>query len=230
MNSSQLDTLTAEYDAVLLKYNKALADNIDFQILPGQIYMNTLLSEGAATSVDECKAMCSSDKQCTGATFNSDDQYCRTTSGEGSPTVSSDSDYAILENKHTLTSLNKRLLEINQEIVQLMKKSEPIPKLDIMEINDPNPIIEPIMHSEIVMQYNKYWYLLFVVGVVCLLLILFKLSFNSNQSGEMSVEMSGGFKGFEDFQGTINKILTMPIVIMFLASIVAYKLSKYMLF
>jgi hypothetical protein len=230
MNSSQLETLTAEYDAVLLKYNKALADNIDFQVLPGQTYMNTVLSEGAATSVDECKAMCSSDKQCTGATFNSDDQYCRTTSGEGSPTVSSDSDYAILENKHTLTSLNKRLLDINQEIVQLMKTLEPIPKLDITQIMEINELIPNTDNSEIVMRYNKYWYLLFVVGVIGILLILFKLSFNSNQSGEMNVEMSGGFKGFEDFQGTINKILTMPIVIMFLASIVAYYLSNYMLF
>ena len=86
--------------------------------------------EGPASSLEECKSMCSSKPKCTGATYNPDKKYCWLRSGEGKPIPSLENDYAIIpETKkylNLLQSLNKRLTDINAEILTIIKTNQPL--------------------------------------------------------------------------------------------------------
>jgi hypothetical protein len=88
------------------------------------------LSEGESTSIEQCKAMCSADASCTGATYNSDKAYCWTRSGEGSVNTGLPNDYAIIpENLKYLKiiqGLSEKLTSINDEVLQLMNKGNPL--------------------------------------------------------------------------------------------------------
>ena len=99
--------------------------------IKGTTYWGTNnLNEGTATSVEDCKALCSSDSKCTGATFNSDKQYCWTRSGNGSISPGMTNDYAIIpENlKHlkVIKSLSEKLTSINDKILQEMNEGQPL--------------------------------------------------------------------------------------------------------
>ena len=88
------------------------------------------LSEGSSNSLEECKAMCSSDSSCTGATYNSDKAYCWTRSGDSQISVGMPNDYAIIpENLKYLKiikGLSEKLTSINQKILKTMNKGEPL--------------------------------------------------------------------------------------------------------
>ena len=88
------------------------------------------LSEGEATDVEQCKAMCSADSKCSGATFNSDKQYCWIRTGNGSITTGTENDYAIIpENlKHLkiIQNLSEQLTDINKQILQIMNNGQPL--------------------------------------------------------------------------------------------------------
>lgn len=88
------------------------------------------LSEGSASSIDQCKAMCSADSSCTGATYNPDKAYCWTRTGDSQVSVGMPNDYAIIpENLKYLKiikGLSEKLTSINQKILQTMNKGEPL--------------------------------------------------------------------------------------------------------
>jgi hypothetical protein len=88
------------------------------------------LSEGASSSLEQCKAMCSSDSSCTGATYNPDKAYCWTRSGDSQISVGMPNDYAIIpENLKYLKiiqGLSEKLTSINQQILKTMNKGEPL--------------------------------------------------------------------------------------------------------
>jgi hypothetical protein len=140
-----LEILSKEYDTVLIQYNQAQADYINYLKsqptnekdsdplvdIKGTTFWGTdKLNEGIATDVEECKAMCSSSTECTGATFNLDKEYCWTRTGNGSINVGLPSDYAIIpENvKHLkiITSLSEKLENINSKILKIINKGEPV--------------------------------------------------------------------------------------------------------
>ena len=88
------------------------------------------LSEGEATSIDQCKAMCSADSSCTGATYNPDKAYCWTRTGEGSINSSIPNDYAIIPESlkylKVIQGLSEKLESINQDILKMMNKGKPL--------------------------------------------------------------------------------------------------------
>ena len=88
------------------------------------------LSEGASSSIEDCKAMCSADSSCSGATYNSDKAYCWTRSGDSQITVGMPNDYAIIpENLKYLKiiqGLSEKLTSINQKILTTINKGEPL--------------------------------------------------------------------------------------------------------
>ena len=88
------------------------------------------LSEGESTSVDECKALCSADASCTGATYNSDKAYCWIRSGEGSVNTGLPNDYAIIPENlkylKVIQGLSEKLTSINDEVLQIMNKGNPL--------------------------------------------------------------------------------------------------------
>lgn len=88
------------------------------------------ISEGAASSIEQCKAMCSADSSCSGATYNSDKAYCWIRSGDSQISAGMPNDYAIIpENLKYLKiiqGLSEKLTNINQKILKIMNQGEPL--------------------------------------------------------------------------------------------------------
>jgi hypothetical protein len=83
--------------------------------------------------VEQCKALCSKTANCTGATFSASangEPMCWLRTGDGEIMPALDTDYAIVpEAKKYLSaieSINKKLLETNTKIQQIVKKTEPL--------------------------------------------------------------------------------------------------------
>lgn len=101
-----------------------------FVSLQGKTFWGTGgVKEGPAQTAEDCESMCLSDQKCTGATFNSDKQYCWARTGEGSVAAGLDSDYALIpklrQNVMVLRQLNSQLLSINTQIADGVKKLIP---------------------------------------------------------------------------------------------------------
>jgi len=88
------------------------------------------LSEGPSTSIEQCKAMCSSDSSCTGATYNPDKAYCWTRTGDSQVGVGMPNDYAIIPENlkylKVIQGLSQKLTNINDKILKTMNKGEPL--------------------------------------------------------------------------------------------------------
>jgi hypothetical protein len=117
-------------------YNTATEPNYNINAEPltdikGSTFWGTgKLDEGEATSIEQCKAMCSADSSCTGATYNPDKAYCWTRTGEGSINASIPNDYAIIPENlkylKVIQGLSEQLTNINQEILKTMNKGKPL--------------------------------------------------------------------------------------------------------
>mgnify|MGYP003348444846 CR=1 FL=1 len=117
-------------------YNKATEPNYNInsesltEIKGATFWGSEKLNEGNATSIEQCKAMCSADSQCTGATFNPDKAYCWTRTGEGSINASIPNDYAIIPENlkylKVIQGLSEQLTNINSEIIKTMNKGKPL--------------------------------------------------------------------------------------------------------
>lgn len=137
-----LELLKKKYDATLIKYNQAQSDysssllnnsvaSTSFTDIKGKTYLGTgVLSEDWVTkSLNDCKEACASNSKCSGATYNLDKTYCSLRTGESGITEGSENDYAIMSQKRkqlkVLSALSDRLLEINTQILQIVKQGKP---------------------------------------------------------------------------------------------------------
>jgi hypothetical protein len=88
------------------------------------------LNESEASSIEECKARCSADESCTGATYNPDKAYCWIRTGEGSLSAGMPNDYAIIPENlkylKVIQGLSEKLESINQDILKTMNKGQPL--------------------------------------------------------------------------------------------------------
>jgi hypothetical protein len=137
----KVEALQKEYDVTLQQYQEAgnnyitslQTDNTNstvFTALKGRTWWGTKgLSEGTASTQEECENMCANSDQCTGATFNPVKRYCWTRTGESSLTVGRDDDYALItQQKSAITvmkQLNQKLLDINQKINNELQNINP---------------------------------------------------------------------------------------------------------
>lgn len=138
-----LEVLSKEYDVVLIQYNQAQQNYIDYlqsqknepsnplTFIKGFSFLGSNgLVEQSSTSVEDCQALCSADASCSGATFNSDSQYCMTRTGEGSIISGSSSDYAIIPTSvkylNIIKNLNEKLSDINKKILFQINKGDPL--------------------------------------------------------------------------------------------------------
>ena len=119
------------------KFSPVNKNTFNMVSIPASTWIGTSpLSEGAVDSVDECKAMCSNDSTCTGATYNSKKSYCWTKIGTGDIQSSSDTtDTALVseltQNLSTIQSLNNRLTVLTQQIDTETNKVLPEAKREI---------------------------------------------------------------------------------------------------
>jgi hypothetical protein len=128
----KLKTLEKEYEMTMKKYeetyktyinslNSTDSTHIQYKYISGSTYWGTAgLEEKPLITQEECGALCSSNPQCSGATFNPDKRYCWTRQGDGEVTVGQDSDVAIVQQSRTILSqlqfLNKKLVDLNDQI------------------------------------------------------------------------------------------------------------------
>jgi hypothetical protein len=142
----KLQVLENEFNLVMKQYEQAhlnyisslqtggaLNDANKFVSLQGRVFWGTAgLKEGNVDSEDSCKALCSSDPLCTGATYNSAKAYCWTRSGKGDVAVGLETDNALIsdvtQNINTIKQLNDKLTDLNQKIEKTL--SEIVPEQD----------------------------------------------------------------------------------------------------
>jgi len=99
----------------------SIKSNKKFSALKGQTWWGSApLSEGPASTPEQCETMCANSDKCSGATFNPVKRYCWTRSGDGMITPGLDDDYALItkqkEALSVLKGLNNKLLDLNNQI------------------------------------------------------------------------------------------------------------------
>ena len=92
-----------------------------FSALKGRTWWGTApLSEGPASTQEECENMCANSDKCSGATFNPVKRYCWTRSGDSNISTGQDDDYALISQRVEALSvmqvLNDKLLDLNNKI------------------------------------------------------------------------------------------------------------------
>ena len=102
----------------------------EYTELPGRTWWGTYgIKEGAVKTKEECISMCASDSSCTGATFNPVKRYCWTRGGDGTVSVGSPDDTALIPKLKgvllILSVLNDKLISINEELRAETKKITP---------------------------------------------------------------------------------------------------------
>ena len=147
--SLNLESLTTEYNNLLIKYQQSVLNYINyFKEETGEKTFTTITGQtfwGSAplniytniTNVTDCQAQCSSTPNCSGATFNPIDHgqpmcWIRTGNGSVMPGLSNDS--AIVPEAQNLLkivqSINDELTQVNNQILRIIKKGEPIYNLE----------------------------------------------------------------------------------------------------
>jgi hypothetical protein len=105
----------------------------DYDILPNRTWWGTYgIKENAANTTDECISMCASDMNCTGATFDSVKRYCWIRGGDGTVTVGSSNETALIPKLKVdiieLSKINNNLISINQKLRNEIENINPILK------------------------------------------------------------------------------------------------------
>lgn len=144
---NEFNLVMKEYEQAHLNYisslqsRGALNDSNKFVSLSGRVFWGTTgLKEGNVDSEDSCKALCSSDPLCTGATYNSAKAYCWTRSGKGDVAVGLETDNALIsditQNVNTIKQLNDRLTELNKKIEKTLSETVPEQQAQVEEKNE----------------------------------------------------------------------------------------------
>jgi len=155
-NSSEilkLQILENEFNLVMKQYEEAhlnyisslqaqgsLNDKNKFVSLNGRTFWGTSgLKEGNVDSEDSCKALCSTDSSCTGATYNSEKAYCWTRTGKGDVSVGLNTDYALIpdlaQNVNNIQQLNNKLTDLNKKIEVVLNNIVPEQQQQVNEKN-----------------------------------------------------------------------------------------------
>jgi len=147
----KVETLQKEYEVTLQQYQESgknyisaletETENTDFVSLKGRSWWGTKgLKEGTVETEDDCKNMCASQDNCSGATFNPVKHYCWTRSGDTSISVGREDDYALLPKQKAslveMKSLNEKLLSINEQIQSELTNIKPEIEEQLNEKNE----------------------------------------------------------------------------------------------
>ena len=133
MSSSQLKTLSDNFNTLLTEYKNTYNDYINnindtslTTIDDSAFNGSSILKTNTNSSVEDCKKSCSSDTSCSGATFTSSDNKCVLSSGTGNVTNASNSTAIVQKGvyySYQLQKINQQLMDINQEISNTMNET-----------------------------------------------------------------------------------------------------------
>jgi hypothetical protein len=136
----QLQRLNEQYTTKLTEYKSAFASYVttmksqtnanSFVVLPGKTFMGTAsLSDNRNSTTAQCQALCSSNKSCTGATFNSISKVCKLRKGDGSISSGASSEIAIVtkskQQLDNLDKINSQLISLNNQMITISKRIKP---------------------------------------------------------------------------------------------------------
>jgi len=217
--SLKLETLEKDMQNTKTQYEQAYKNYIEllkspnlgkeFEILKGRAYAGlktSSLSQGFVKDIESCKAKCSSDPTCKGATYNSLAKMCYSGS-DGVIVPATENTYAIvtkLENSILiLKSLNDKLVSLNKEAENTIIQSKPFYdeqmknkknkkiKLDaeyqtLMEqqreisklLNDYQSLRSDGMDTNLRVNQNAMGYNFFWALLLCLLYLFFMIIFD----------------------------------------------------
>lgn len=143
----QIDTMQKEYDILLGQYQEAVKTYINvisqpstnWVSVPGRTWWGTAaLSTETTSNSDECKALCSENPACSGATYNETKRYCWMRTGESKLSTGTNKDVAfITEQKEALLimqGINDQLQKLNRDIMRKMNDVN----VYVVEMNDEN--------------------------------------------------------------------------------------------
>ena len=195
-----------DYYSIMPKYPNITNYNDTLNETKGTAFWgSSALNQGPANNINECKAMCLSDKKCTGATYNPDKKYCWTRSGDGPVVPSAPNDYSIVPENIRLLNIikiyNQQLLNINQKISSIINDNLSLYQNQAVNRNinsnnlnknfavltaERNRIEEQIKKFESLnkeqneydlrINYNYYWYFILMAIGFILVFILLKLT------------------------------------------------------
>ncbi len=233
-NSIDLENLQKRYSNSLIEYKQSVTDYINylnnnnnnksFVDIKGQSYLGSgTLQQIDNTNLNNCKALCSSNKTCSGATFKSNSCILKT--GDSNIISSSNDSYAIIpEGKKMLMvmeKLNNELMNLNKEITSKLNILEPYLEDNINKRNDnSNDLIESYNkllnereniiellndyktldntqnENEIKVTQNYYLYIIYFILTIISIVFLFKISFSSETIRQNNLQYGGGWWKF----------------------------------
>jgi hypothetical protein len=159
-----LETLTKKYQTILIEYQQAVVNYIDyvkseqpdlsnntqsFVTVKSSAYWGTSgISQNNSNSLAKCMYSCKNTTGCTGATFNATDYsapMCFLRTGSSTITTGKDGDYAIINKGQYLLSIvesiNEQLITVNQQILAKTEKGQPLHESNLEDSITKNEIL-----------------------------------------------------------------------------------------
>ena len=149
MSSSQIQTLSNQFNSLLTEYQSTYAEfmntlnsndtsltTVENSAFTGSGTINTSL----VSSISDCTTACSSNTSCTGATFTTNsNNNCTLSSGTGN-IVNATNSTAIVQKglyySYQLQNLNQQLMDINQQINTAVNQSNTEYQNNLGQINE----------------------------------------------------------------------------------------------
>jgi hypothetical protein len=149
MSSSQIQTLSNQFNSLLTEYQSTYADfmntlksndtsltTVENSAFAGSSTINT----SPVSSISDCTTACSSNTSCTGATFiTNSNNNCTLSSGTGN-IVNATNSTAIVQKglyySYQLQNLNQQLMDINQQINNAVNQSNTEYQNNLGQINE----------------------------------------------------------------------------------------------
>jgi hypothetical protein len=151
-----LEALNLEYKNLLISYQQATINYVNYlqdqsnnqcdssnnsadkncwDIIKNQAFWGASgISQSSVISPEECATSCAKTSECSGATYNPDNNTCILRKGEGIP-IPTEGSYAIVSKGKKLLQIvehiNNRLTEINEKITNLIEKGRNLNNLEL---------------------------------------------------------------------------------------------------
>lgn len=237
-----MEMLTNKFNSLLSQYNETYDEFLNtinsndnsFKSVPESAFIGkNNIKKIQGSSVNKCKTSCSSNKSCTGATFDNKQRICSLSSGTGN-IINSHNQTAIVKQalyySYQLQNINNQLTSVNTNMMTLANsrigdynENQKITaqKAEILQNNYKTLEQERSQIAEIIRQYetlnsayengsinltsNYYNYIMYLIVAIFLIILFLRYTSTSEQIG-------GGMR-FGKFTPYIFLILAFIIVV-----------------
>ena len=148
MSSSQIQTLSNQFNSILTEYqttytefintinsNDTSLTTVENSAFTGSSTINT----NPVSSISDCTTACSSNTSCSGATFTTTNNNCTLSSGSGNIVNATNSTAIVqkgLNYSYQLQNLNQQLMDINEQINNSVNQSNTQYQNNLGQINE----------------------------------------------------------------------------------------------